>query len=260
MCSVRLFCEGIKVVLLDIEGTTTPISFVKDTLFGFVRKNLKNYIETNFESQLVQDDICALRKQLAEGVGSGDYINIAETGDQETVVGAVVANVLQLMDVDSKCSALKQLQGHMWTSAYESGLIRGQVFDDVVPALQRLTAAGILVYIYSSGSVGAQKLLFGHSTHGNLLQYLSGHFDTNVGAKVEKESYSKIAHQLQLEPHQILFLTDITAEANSATGAGLHTCLVSRPGNAPLTDDHKETFRIITSFNELFEADTNTKH
>lgn len=158
------------------------------------------------------------------------------------------------MDNDRKSTALKQLQGHMWCAAYETGQICGAIFDDVVPALQRLKAAGLRICIYSSGSVEAQKLLFGHSTSGNLLEYLSGFYDTNIGAKIDKESYSKIAAQLELDAGEILFLTDIPAEANAAEAAGLSVCLVSRPGNAPLTAEVQQKFRVLTTFNELFET------
>ncbi|KAK3718786.1 hypothetical protein QZH41_014038 [Actinostola sp. cb2023] len=166
---------------------------------------------------------------------------------------SVVKSVLWLMDADRKVTALKQLQGHIWKKAYEDGEIKGEVYDDVVPALDKWTSSGYKVYIYSSGSVVAQKLLFRYSNKGDLLKYFSGHFDTKIGLKVESESYQNIAKSIGEDAGGILFVTDVVKEVSAATEAGISTVISIRPGNAPLTKKDKQTYKTITSFDELIE-------
>ncbi|TRY83242.1 hypothetical protein DNTS_032509 [Danionella cerebrum] len=171
--------------------------------------------------------------------------------DEEKAIHEVVENVIWQMAVDRKSTALKQLQGHMWRAAYMTGKIRGQVYQDVIPAITRWRRHGLKVYIYSSGSVEAQKLLFGFSVHGDLLDLFDGHFDTNIGAKVESKSYENIAERIGCHPEEIIFLTDVTREAKAAEDAGLNVAVVVRPGNMELSEEEKNHYRIITSFSQL---------
>uniref|UniRef100_A0ACB8E8R8 Enolase-phosphatase E1 n=2 Tax=Sphaerodactylus townsendi TaxID=933632 RepID=A0ACB8E8R8_9SAUR len=170
----------------------------------------------------------------------------------ERVIQAVVDNVHWQMSSDRKTMALKQLQGHMWRAAYEKGCVKGEFFADVVPAVRKWRERGMKVYVYSSGSVEAQKLLFGNSTEGDILELLDGHFDTRIGSKVDSESYQRIASSIGCSTNNILFLTDVTREADAAEEVDVHVAIVIRPGNAGLTDDEKSYYRLITSFNELF--------
>ncbi|XP_039395246.1 enolase-phosphatase E1 isoform X2 [Mauremys reevesii] len=159
----------VAVILLDIEGTTTPITYVKDTLFPYIRDNVKEYLCAHWEEEECQQDISLLRKQAEEDSNLEGVVPIPlETGngedEVEQVIQAVVDNVHWQMSLDRKTTALKQLQGHMWRAAYATGLMKGEFFQDVVPAIRKWREAGMKVYIYSSGSVEAQKLLFGYST------------------------------------------------------------------------------------------------
>lgn len=157
--------------------------------------------------------------------------------------------MLALMDQDSKTPALKELQGHIWEDGYNTGALVGVVFEDVKPALERWRQRGIAVGIFSSGSVLAQKLLFGHSSAGDLTPLLRWHFDTSVGAKTNPESYSHIAASMGESPAAVLFVSDIVAELDAARTAGMQTALSVRPGNAAVAEGHGH--RSISSFGEL---------
>ncbi|XP_043825500.1 enolase-phosphatase E1 isoform X1 [Dromiciops gliroides] len=274
----------VTVILLDIEGTTTPIAFVKmrpqednetpslqspsvcsgyslclskDTLFSYIRENVKDYLHTHWGEEECQQDVSLLRKQAEEDSHLEGVVLIpprSEHGadDTEQMIQAVVDNVYWQMSLDRKTPALKQLQGHIWRAAFADGTVKAEFFEDVVPAIRKWRQAGMKVYIYSSGSVEAQKLLFGYSTEGDILELFDGHFDTKIGHKIESESYRRIATSIGCSPNNILFLTDVTREANAAEEADVHVAVVVRPGNAGLTDDEKSYFNLITSFNELF--------
>jgi enolase-phosphatase E1 len=157
--------------------------------------------------------------------------------------------MLALMDQDSKTPALKELQGHIWEDGYNTGALVGAVFEDVKPAFERWRQRGIAVGIFSSGSVLAQKLLFGHSSAGDLTPLLRWHFDTAVGAKTNPDSYSRIAASIGESPDAVLFVSDIVAELDAARAAGMQTALSVRPGNAAVAVGHPH--RSISSFEEL---------
>ncbi|XP_066136361.1 enolase-phosphatase E1 isoform X2 [Saccopteryx bilineata] len=246
----------VTVILLDIEGTTTPIAFVKDILFPYIKENVKDYLQTHWEEEECQQDVSLLRKQAEEDSlldGAVPIPAASENGadDLQQTIQAVVDNVCWQMSLDRKTTALKQLQGHMWRAAFTAGRVKAEFFEDVVPAVRKWREAGMKVYIYSSGSVEAQKLLFGHSTEGDILELVDGHFDTKIGHKVESESYRKIANSIGCSTNNILFLTDVTREASAAEEADVHVAVVVRPGNAGLTDDEKTYYSLITSFSEL---------
>ncbi|XP_078000767.1 enolase-phosphatase E1-like [Glandiceps talaboti] len=252
--------EDIKAILLDIEGTTTPIVFVKNVLFPYIRENVCEYIKTHWDEEECQQDVLELRKQAEadtkakiEGVVAIPDLEDSKDDEEKmkTVQDAITKNVLWQMDSDRKTTGLKQLQGHMWRASYQTGQVKGEVYDDVVPAIKQWISEDRKVYIYSSGSIEAQKLLFGHSDKGDLLELFSGHFDTTIGSKVEKGSYQNISKDIGIKKEEMLFLTDVTREARPATLAGMKTCIVVRPGNADLTDDEKKEFNIIHSFSEL---------
>ncbi|NWH37329.1 ENOPH phosphatase, partial [Chloropsis hardwickii] len=244
-------------ILLDIEGTTTPIAFVQETLFPYIKDNVKEYLRAHWEEEECQRDVGLLRKQAQEDSSLDGAVPIPlESGsgeeELERVIQAVVDNVHWQMSLDRKTTALKQLQGHMWRAAYATGHVKGEIFEDVVPAIRKWREAGMKVYIYSSGSVEAQKLLFGYSTEGDILELFDGHFDTKIGPKVESESYRRIAASIGCATKNILFLTDVPREANAAEEADTHVAVVIRPGNAGLTDDEKSYYSLISSFTELF--------
>ncbi|KAJ9585027.1 hypothetical protein L9F63_020637 [Diploptera punctata] len=237
--------EKANIVLLDIEGTTTSISYVKETLFGFIRSNLEHYVKTHWNDAEFQEDLVVLKQQAHK-----DKINKVEGLIEipDGSIAAVVKNVLWQMDLDRKTKALKQLQGHIMHEGYNNGELKGHMYPDVLPALKSWVSKGKKLYIYSSGSIEAQKLLFGHSEEGNILELFSGHFDTAVGGKTDTASYMNISNELNCRCQDVLFLTDVPKEARAAKSAGMEAVLVVREGNAPLSEEDKVSFSVISSF------------
>ncbi|MBA0550026.1 hypothetical protein Golax_017672 [Gossypium laxum] len=240
-------------IVLDIEGTTTPISFVTDILFPYAQNNVGRHLSATYASAETQDDIKLLRSQVEDDLKQGVIGAVpipSEDAEKEEVIAALVANVEAMIKADRKITALKQLQGHIWRTGFETNELKGIVFDDVPEALEKWHASGVKVYIYSSGSRLAQRLLFGNTKFGDLRKYLSGYFDTAVGNKREKRSYVEITDTLGVDkPSEILFLTDIYQEAIAAKAAGMEAIISVRPGNSPLPDNHG--FKTINSFLEV---------
>ncbi|KAM1873994.1 hypothetical protein ACFX13_007771 [Malus domestica] len=240
-------------IVLDIEGTTTPISFVTDVLFPYARDNVGRHLSATYDTEETQDDIKLLRFQVQEdlekGVAGAVPIPSDDAGKEE-VVQALVANVDSMIKADRKITALKQLQGHIWRTGFEKNELTGVVFDDVPEALKKWHDSGIKVYIYSSGSRLAQRLIFGNSNYGDLREYLSGFFDTTVGNKRESSSYAEIVQSVGVDkPSEVLFVTDVFQEAVAAKAAGLGVAVSIRPGNGALPENHG--FMTITSFLEI---------
>lgn len=240
-------------IVLDIEGTTTPISFVSDVLFPYARDNVGRHLSATYETAETQDDIKLLRSQveddLQQGVTGAVPIPPNEAGKEE-VIASLVANVGAMIKADRKITALKQLQGHIWRTGYQNNELEGVVFEDVPEALEQWHASGIKVYIYSSGSRLAQRLIFGKTNYGDLRKYLSGFFDTTVGNKRETSSYIEISESVGVDrPSEILFVTDVYQEAVAAKAAGLDVIISIRPGNGPLPENHG--FKTIYSFSEI---------
>jgi enolase-phosphatase E1 len=231
-------------ILLDIEGTTSSVSFVYDRMFPFVRRELRGFLAAHAD----REDVGQACEQIARDAGHASFDEwVARQGTPAQEL--VAAEVLRLMDGDVKATGLKQLQGLIWHDGFLSGELQAHVYDDVLPCLQRWHAAGHDIRIYSSGSVQAQRLFFGHTIVGDLLPYFRGHYDTTRGSKREAASYAVIAADFALPPSDILFLSDLPAELDAARDAGLPTCLVCRPGNASIPD--AVPHRRITSFTEL---------
>lgn len=223
-----------KYILTDVEGTTTSISFVHETLFPFAKENLKRFVTANISKTEVQDVLNQTKKTALEE-------DKKELNDDEA------CDLLLLwIKNDRKHAALKNLQGLIWEEGYTSGEIKGHIYKDVPVALKQWKDAGLTLGVYSSGSVKAQHLIFEFSTEGNLRPYFSNHFDTAVGHKRETASYSNIAKLLNLDPADILFLSDIKEELDAARNAGMNTIQLVRQ-NDVVTGDHKT----VTSFNEI---------
>ncbi|XP_061822317.1 enolase-phosphatase E1 [Nerophis lumbriciformis] len=243
-------------LLLDIEGTTTPITFVKDILFPYIKEHLEDYLSTHWEEDECKQDVHLLKKQIEEDMRQNracPFHAVDQTvhTDEEKAIREVVDNVLWQMAADRKSTALKQFQGHMWRSAYASGRIKGEIYQDVTPSIRRWRDHGLKIFIYSSGSVEAQKLLFAHSVEGDVLDLFDGHFDTTIGAKVDAKSYERMAERMGCPAEEITFLTDVTREAKAAQDAGVQVVLVVRPGNTELTDEERAHYDIIASFEQL---------
>ncbi|XP_046558030.1 enolase-phosphatase E1-like [Haliotis rubra] len=249
---------GVKAVVVDIEGTTTPISFVKETLFPFVTDNLDTYLKKHYDDTETQKDIAALRSLAAKDKSDSvdGVVEIPESSaDKEEILKAVAENVRWQMSNDRKSTELKQLQGHVWQEGYESGRLKGELFDDVAAVIQQLSEEGIKLYVYSSGSVEAQKLLFANTQDGDLVEMFTDFFDTTIGSKTESSSYKTIVTKVGCENDEILFLTDTPEEAKAACQAGLRSTLVIRPGNQDLTEEHLQNFSCIEKFEELYGDD-----
>ncbi len=238
-------------ILLDIEGTTSSVSFVYDVMFPFVRRELDQYLRVNWGSPAL-NEVCDL---IAKDVGYESFDawcgSGGEKGRDRQLIGE---EVLRLMDGDVKATGLKALQGLIWRSGFESGEMRAHVYDDVLPAIQAWNNAGCDIRIYSSGSIAAQKLFFGHTVVGNMLHLFQGHYDTTTGPKKEVESYCAIAKNFDLPPGEILFLSDVLAELEAARAAGLQTCLCKRPGNAEVEVGHDQPE--ITGFDQIELVDS----
>uniref|UniRef100_A0A8C5UL93 Enolase-phosphatase 1 n=1 Tax=Microcebus murinus TaxID=30608 RepID=A0A8C5UL93_MICMU len=185
-------------ILLDVEGTTTPIAFVQDILFPYIKENVKEYLQTHWEEEECQQDVSLLRKQAEEDAHLDGAVPIPGASgsgaqDPQRTIQAVVDNVCWQMSLDRKTTALKQLQGHMWRAAFAAGRMKAEFFADVVPAVRKWREAGMKVYIYSSGSVEAQKLLFGHSTDGDILGVVTC-FKTLSYFRGSMATLNKMAH------------------------------------------------------------------
>jgi enolase-phosphatase E1 len=220
---------GARAVLTDIEGTTTPLSFVLEVLFPYARRRLDAACAS--EEPRFSEALQRLRQEYGE-----ERESVPAFGN-----GAPYAH--SLMDRDRKSTGLKMLQGLLWEDGYRAGELRGQVWPDVAGALRTWKESGIRVRIFSSGSVLAQKLLFGHSDQGDLLPYFEGFHDTTTGPKQDPAAYAAIADSFGLPPGEILFLSDVTAELDAARAAGLQTGLLLRPGNKPAEANGHAAYR-----------------
>ncbi|KAI9083612.1 hypothetical protein K1719_034554 [Acacia pycnantha] len=240
-------------IVLDIEGTTTPISFISEVLFPYARDNVRRHLSATYDAPETRDDIKLLRSQVQSDLEQGAAGAVPMPPDdagKEEVITALVANVEAMIKADRKITALKELQGHIWRTGYENNELKGIVFDDVPKALEKWHDLGIKVYIYSSGSRLAQRLIFGNTKFGDLRKYLSGFFDTTVGNKKEARSYAEISASLGVDkPSDILFVTDVYQEATAAKEAGLEVIISIRPGNGSLPENHG--FKTINSFLEI---------
>ena len=206
---------SIKAIVTDIEGTTSAVSFVFDVLFPYAAKHLPDFVRQNADRADVAEQLDAVRR---------------DSNAPQADVERVVEILLSWIEEDRKATPLKALQGMVWAQGYHAGQLKGHVYPDAVEALQRWHAAGYQLFVYSSGSIQAQKLIFGCSEAGDLTPLFSGYFDTTSGAKREAQSYTNIQQAIGVAPEEILFLSDIVEELDAAQAAGLQTCGLAREG------------------------------
>ena len=230
----------IKAILLDIEGTTTPIDFVHKKLFPFAEARFYDFVRENFDA--LTSEIAGIKTEHHLYEAEGQNINADSPK-------SVAEYLIHLSRIDRKSTPLKSIQGKIWQTGYETGALKSEIFNDVPPAFERWKAAGKTIAIYSSGSVLAQKLLFKYTDHGDLTPFISNYFDTNTGGKKDAESYRKIASEMQIPPDEILFVSDVLDELNAASAAGYQTALSIRKGNAKI--DTETEHQSILSFDEL---------
>jgi len=203
------------VVLTDIEGTTSSIDFVKDVLFPYARAHLPAYVAAHADEPAVREQLDAVARD-------------AQLPRDD--VAALTAELVKWIDEDRKATPLKALQGMVWEAGYRDGAYVAHIYDDASAALARWRRAGRRLFVYSSGSIHAQKLLFAHTSAGDLTPLFSGYFDTTSGGKREQGSYERIAQAIGVEPGAIVFLSDIEAEVDAARAAGMDTVWVRRDG------------------------------
>jgi enolase-phosphatase E1 len=241
--------EKIRIILLDIEGTTTPADFVYRTLFPYAQKNLEAFLKKHFREPSVQSTVRDLRSQndvdRRNGLAPPQWIDEPE----EARLPSAVEYSQWLMAKDSKCTALKALQGAIWQEGYARGELRGEVYGDVPPAFARWRRAGKQICIYSSGSDLAQRLLFSSVGSGDLTPYIARFFDTRVGAKADEQSYRKISREVGHAAEEFLFISDSIKEVEAAAAAGMQAaiCVREPDGVAPASP-----YPVIHNFEHLF--------
>lgn len=229
-----------KAVLLDIEGTTSPIDFVHNTLFPYSQARIAGYVQEHFTELRFE-----MSQLAAEAEEDMDY-----TGNFKKDSANSAADYLKfLVETDRKSTPLKSIQGKIWEKGYESGELISKLYNDVAFAFRRWKDEGKIIAIYSSGSVLAQQMIFKYSDQGDLATFITSYFDTNVGHKRDADSYKTIASELGLESSEILFVSDVIEELDAASEAGMATMLCIRQGNEPVVVDHKHN--AITSFEQL---------
>lgn len=214
----------LRAIVTDIEGTTSSLSFVKDVLFPYARAHLADYVQQHSNDKKIQKIIA-------------DVVN--EVG-QELSQQQVIEQMIQWIDEDKKITPLKALQGLIWEAGYQGGDYQGHIYADAKERLEQWKEQGIDLYVYSSGSVHAQKLLFGHTAYGDLNPLFNGYFDTRIGAKQEAQSYRNILDELQLPGNEVLFLSDIVAELDAARAAGMRTGWLVREAENNVNSEHRQ--------------------
>ena len=247
--SERDALEGIRAILLDIEGTTTPIVFVFDVLFPYARRHLRRHLEQHAASPEYDVLFGRLRDDHASDRSAGEPVPPWADAPPAARLASVASYSEWLMDRDRKSTALKVLQGKIWEEGYTGGELVGDVFADVPGALERWRAQHRHIGIFSSGSVLAQQLLFRHSSAGDLTRFLQWYFDTGVGTKTDSESYRRIADAMTIPAGAILFVSDVTGELDAARRAGMRTTLSVRPGNKPPPPEHGHP--VVQTFDAL---------
>ncbi len=220
----------VKAVLLDIEGTIAPLSFVKEVMFPYSKRKLREFLEENWDKPVIQEIIRDASREV------GKELNLEEA----------VETFSRWIDEDRKITPLKELQGYIWEEGFKSGELRAPLYEDAYKKIKEWNEKGVPVYIYSSGSVKAQELFFSHTEYGNILNLFSGFFDTKIGSKKEKESYLRIAEKIGLNPEEILFVSDNPDELRVARKAGFKVLQSVREDVQP-----SEEFKKIYSFEEI---------
>ena len=225
------YTRMIKTIITDIEGTTSSLSFVKDVLFPYARQHIAGYIQEHANDDRVKQQIDSVKNVM------GKEANLNEIGQQ----------LIAWIDQDQKITPLKALQGMIWEAGYRNGDFTGHIYEDAYLKLKTWHTQDIKLYVYSSGSVFAQKLLYGFSDFGDVTPLFSGYFDTNIGQKRDASSYHNILESVNTPGESVLFLSDIAEELDAANTAGMKTYWLIRDGDLPATPSH----RIAKNFDQI---------
>lgn len=233
MGNSTMTASNISLVLLDVEGTVSPLAFVHETLFPYARRELAAFLAKYYRNEPVEQAL----EQLAADAGAPSFASWCPYDISEPQAYAwVIKHLQELMDNDAKTTGLKLLQGLIWEQGYLAGKLHSTVFPDVAPAFEQWRRAGVELRIYSSGSVHAQRLFFAYTEAGDLTSYLSGYHDTTSGPKRASESYRTISQETRYAASQILFVSDVPEELDAAREAGYQTALAVRPGNRSVAE------------------------
>jgi enolase-phosphatase E1 len=214
----------IQAIVTDIEGTTSSLSFVKDVLFPYARERMAEFLRAHAQEPAVRREIEEVRRLAGQNLGEAQ----------------VAEQLIRWIDEDRKITPLKSLQGMIWEDGYRKSAFKGHMYEDAVRNLKKWKAAGIALYVFSSGSVQAQKLLFAHTEYGDLTPLFSGYFDTHIGNKREAASYRKIAETIGVPPPDMLFLSDIGEELDAARESGMQTVWLVRDGAPAASAPHRQ--------------------
>jgi len=220
----------VKGIVTDIEGTTSSLSYVKEVMFPYSKRRLRDFLKSNWEKPEVKSIIERLSRRLGK----------------EVDVELAVKTFEEWIEKDLKDGLLKELQGHIWEEGFSKGELKGHVYPDAYEKLRELKERGYRLFVYSSGSVKAQKLFFGNTDYGDITGLFDGFFDTGVGQKKERESYINISKAVGLKPEELVFISDVEEELDAAKSAGLNTVLIVREG-----EGKSSKHRTIRSFYEL---------
>jgi len=223
----------LRTILLDIEGTTTPLAFVHDTLFPYARSHVKDFLEQHRSSADVRADLACLQQENWADMQAALSPPTLVYDSAGSELESTIAYIEWLMHRGRKSPALKSLQGKIWKEGYRDGTLLAPVFADVPDAFRRWRKQQRNIAIFSSGSVLAQQLLFSHTTAGDLTPYISAYFDTTTGTKNHTDSYQRITVALERPAYEIVFISDVAAELDAASNAGLQVLLCERIGNRP---------------------------
>ncbi|KAG8233041.1 hypothetical protein J437_LFUL004262 [Ladona fulva] len=235
----KLF-NKIKCIISDVEGTTTSLAFVRNTLKSYFLDNLHEHLTKNWDDSELQD---ILLKTKFETDSSDSISNIEDA----------CSFIIRLSDTEPITYSFRQLQARIWSEGYSSGELKGHLFPDVVPAFKRWSQDGKRIFLYSSGLELSQKLLFTNSIAGNVLEIISGCFDTTVGSKYEPNSYDMILKKLECQPGEVIFFSDSIKEVKAASKAGVIAVIMDREGNLPLDQSAKDMFPVVSSFEAMIE-------
>jgi enolase-phosphatase E1 len=240
--------DRIREILLDIEGTVTPIAFVHEVLFPYARSRVRDYLASHFGEAETKADIERLRQEHMNDVDADLKPPMLIYESTEDQIESIASYVQWLIQRDRKSTGLKSLQGRIWRQGYNDGTLKAPVFADVAPALVSWRDGGLKICIFSSGSGVAQQLLFAHTELGDLTNLIDGYFDTTTGSKTATDSYRQIASARRRAEGEVLFISDVVAELDAASAAGMQTLLCVRPGNPlQVAGGH----RVIRSFDEI---------
>lgn len=241
-------------IVLDIEGTTTSLKFIKDVLFPYIKSALARYLKERWTTDEVTSTLARLIRQeerdLKEGLSPPKIWKVTETSDMRKIIDSIVNNVTWQMDARRHNTALKQLQILVWVYGYETNELKGHVYEDVGTAFRRWRSMGIRLFVFSTGMAMAQQLLFSNSTQGNLLNMIENYFDLLVGPKTLASSFKRIASTyINVSTREILFITDSPDEARAARDAGCQAVLVQRPENRKISS--AQDFLIVNSLLQI---------